>query len=295
MTSDFYVYLSNLNSSKKYSENTISKFTNDLIPPLLFDTANDWQVALASCIMPWAGYKSQGFYQNDTFDLLWIIKTISQDGTISSDTYKIIIHFNSFLNKSPEQIVKQIILDTENALGNSQNELFNQILNVFGGRISLNHFISKKIYTDGPFKNIMEIAVIFNENMQDLLGLDKGKYNLFEINREILHAQRYTIFGNRKIGFDLVPSNYITIYTDIISPVQYGAQNLSVLDILPFGDSELNERKLNKLFYRTVNKNVINDISILIHGSNKRLFQNYAEHTILCLHFLKKNKNEFEN
>ena len=291
MPSEYHVYLNNLNSSKKYLENNISKFTNDLIPALVFTDPKNWEVGLKSCILPWMGYRTKGFLYGDTFDMLWIIQSEEVDKSVISNHYKIIIHLSSILDKSPAQIVKKIIHESETAT-EIKNEFFNQIFNHYGDKLAITRYYLNEILKDGAFKNLINVYVLFNENMQDLFGLDRQRYDVFNVNSDRLSISRETIFGSRQIGFELMPSNHIVIYTDIIEPVRYGSQNLSILDILPFGNRELNERKLNEVSYRTVNKLVINDIRILIHGSNHKILKNFAEQMVLLLHFKKKEDNK---
>ena len=68
-----YVYVSNTLNTTKYTENTISKFTNILKPPLIFQENTTWEVALTSCILPFESYSyaSQG---DELFELIWIIE-----------------------------------------------------------------------------------------------------------------------------------------------------------------------------------------------------------------------------
>ena len=88
---------------------------------------------------------------------------------------------------------------------------------------------------------------------------------------------------------DLVPSPHIKIYTDIIKPVNFGNQNLQILDILAFGVSKNYERKTNELCYRKINSNDIKNISIIIHDSANKILENYTEHIIISLHFRKRH------
>ena len=118
--------------------------------------------------------------------------------------------------------------------------------------------------------------------------MDNQVYTVYEITPSINEILINTIIGNKKISILPTPTPFIVIYTDIIEPVRYGSQNLQILDILPFGETRLHERKLNNLSYKTLSKNNIGDISIQIQNSSFKLLNNYSESIILCLHFRKK-------
>ena len=72
---EFNVYLSNLNCIEKYIENTPSKFTNDIIPPIQLNPPTNWEVALKSCILPF-----------QSFMLLWYTVFRALDCTLIYDS-----------------------------------------------------------------------------------------------------------------------------------------------------------------------------------------------------------------
>ena len=78
------------------------------------------------------------------------------------------------------------------------------------------------------------------------------------------------------------------LYSDIIQPTRFGSQFINVLDIVPFGSSISIDRKLNKISYKTLNKNIINDISIIIQDPTFRIMENESQDCVLSLHFRKK-------
>ena len=83
--------------------------------------------------------------------------------------------------------------------------------------------------------------------------------------------------------------NYIMVYSDIIEPSRFGQQFINLLDILPFDQNSFSlDRKLNNLCYKNINKNVINDISIVIQDPNFNIMKNFSQDCIVTIHFKKK-------
>ena len=161
------------------------------------------------------------------------------------------------------------------------------MLNVYNGFLIVTGRYDNTPKTMGAFKNIVSIVLVLNDNTQNLFGLDSQAYNLYSVNSNARNLKtQFT--ASKKIGVEVAPSPHIKIYTDIIKPVNFGNQNLQILDILPFGESKNHERKINELCYRRVNTSDIKNISIIIHDSGNRILENYTEHVILSLHFRKR-------
>ena len=177
----------------------------------------------------------------------------------------------------------------------SRKDFLNSILNVYQGYLILTGRYNTAPKTMGSFKNIVSVVLVMNSNAQNLFGLESDAYNLYKVNPDVNNLVSTSrniikqIVANKKIGVEITPSPHIKIYTDIIKPVNYGNQNLNILDILPFGNSKSYERKINELCYRTLNSNDIKNISIIIHDSANRILENYTEQIILNLHFRKKS------
>ena len=290
---DFNIYLSNLNSIEKYIENTPSKFTNDIIPPIQLNPPTEWEVALKSCLLPFQGYNSKFLTDKKIYQLAWVVTEKKPTGNeIIKATYKVSLGISQILESKPEIILKKIIAESELA---SRKDFFTSILNVYQGYLILTGRYNTTPKSMGSFKNIISIVLVMNSNVQSLFGLDSSNYSLYKVNPDVdnLAPSSRNIMklftGNKKIGVELTPSPHIKIYTDIIKPVNYGTQNLQLLDILPFGSSKNIERKVNELCYRSLNSNDIKSISIIIHDSANNILENYTENMILSLHFRKKS------
>ena len=287
-SNDFYLYLNNNNSIKKYITNDVSEFTNDIIPPIVFSEPNIWEVALTSCIVPFEEYRSGEILGNDTFDVTWRIEMLKgNEIKISQFTAAVNIHL--ILGKTPTEILK-IIIKKCVLTSELPESFFNRFLNIYGDKITITRYQFTEVDArgDNPLSMLKSVILYINPKMQKLFGLNKQKYDLFLIDNNKPLKSFNTILGDHKIGFALIPSKYIIIYTDIINKNRFGDRNLSILDILPFGNSKLTERKLNERVYTTVKPNIIYDISIMIHDSTHGKLQNHAEDVVLCLHFRKK-------
>ena len=251
MSNDFHIFLNNNNSLKKYNTNNVSHFTNDIIPPIVFEDSNSWEVAILSCILPFESYSASKFTDKDTIDLLWVISEVEQPDTVRLHRHLVKLPLHMLLGLKPEKIVKKIINASETVSGKISS-FFNQFLNIYGDKIAITQYFLKKPFdasSPHPFENVVNIDMIINENTQRLFGLDNQKYNIFNIDSERSISEVGTIIGDREIGFNLISTEYIIIYTDIIKHNTFGPHNLSILDILPFGENRMCERKMNEPIY----------------------------------------------
>ena len=281
---DFNVYLSNINSKEKYIENIPSKFTNDIIPGIQLNPSTDWEVALKSCLLPFHGFSSKFLIDRKLYQIAWVITENGRSNSTTKTTHKVSIAISDIFDAKPEAILKKFIKESEIVTGKA---FFNYILNVYNGFLIVTGRYDNSPKDMGAFKNIVSIVLVLNDNTMKLFGLDLQAYSLYTVNSNSKNFIKQ-FSASKKIGVGLTPSPHIKIYTDIIKPVNFGNQNLQILDILPFGESKNHERKTNEICYRRVNSNDIKNISIIIHDSANRILENYTEHVILSLHFRKK-------
>ena len=95
-------------------------------------------------------------------------------------------------------------------------------------------------------------------------------YTLFVVDPTFSKYNVKSIVGEYNIGSVLFPSKYIKIYTDLISGNRYGDQILSLMDVLPFNDTNICERKITTPVYSTLRTNIIQNISILIFNERNK-------------------------
>ena len=105
-----------------------------------------------------------------------------------------------------------------------------------------------------------------------------------------IKAINLSIFTINDIGILTAAPKYVKVYTDLISGNQYGNQILSLIDVLPFNNTNNCERKITTPVYSTLRSNIIQNISILILNEGDNHFENHTEDIIFTLHFRKKVK-----
>ena len=287
---DFTVYLSNRNSKDIYKDNTVTAFTNNINPPIILDDSYKWEVALTSCLLgyepfPLNNYIKKSFKITITTDK---VINIRENSALKRDIDTVTIDYPShlFFNKTPEKIYKDIIEYIRLKINKAASYVRN-FLGIHDDHIILTTRTSKTIMSSGPFTNLIKLTMDLNKNMQNLLGLNDSKYTLFEKNTNSSGIPK-TIIGNKRISLHAEQPTYIMIYSDIIQPSRFGSQFINVLDIVPFGSSISIDRKLNKISYKNLNKNIINDISILIQDPTFNLMENESDDCMISIHFRKK-------
>ena len=283
---DKHVYLCNTLNLEKFKTNNVNKFTNILKPPLIFEENTVWEVALKSCLLPFEPYQEKSS-NNDILEIVLIIEK-KEGNDINKYQYRISISYNTLINKKPDRILKIIIDQLEKI---AKLKVFSQLLSLQVDNLVITKIIVSKLKTSGIFTNIYSISILFDTKTQDIFGLNSQMYHLYSFNNEITRDEINTIVGSKTINFEIKPSPYIIIYTDIIQPVSLASNNTSVLDVLPFGESRTVERKYSDLKYIPVIKNIIEDISIYIQNSGFKILKNHAESALLCLHFREKIYN----
>ena len=257
----FDIYLSNTLNKDLYDGNTTSQFINVIKPPIIFQNSGEWEVGLKSCILPFQSYSDTSHGEN-IFELLWIIKKKSHAG-FKTLRHKISISYKVFLNKTPEKILK-IILEHTEKITRIKN-VFRDVLNVTDEHLAITRTLINEEKTEGDLANIVSIILMMDKGAQYVLGFNSQKYIIYSTNGVAEDRITDTIVGNKKVNFETIPSPYILLYTDIIQSVNFGSHRYQILDILPFGKSKLTERKINEPSYRTVSKNVIENVSISIY------------------------------
>ena len=285
IASDFHVYLNNIDSIVKYPENNVSKFKNDMQPPLYFKDPSKWEVAVISCLLQFDGYKNKNNYfsSSNDYDIKWIIN----DGLVIRE-HNVSINLNQLADLSPEDLV-QIFNKHSDAAIQTSDVFSAQFMSIVNEKFILKGYRFIVPFESGIFKNLLSVRLIFNENIQNLFGLIRREYLVFSVDNKRSEIARDVIFGSKKISFAVLPPEFIIIYSDIIEPVRFGSRNLQILDILPLGDNKnIIERKLHEHIYVTVKNREINTISILIHDSSYQLLRNYNEQVNICLHFRQK-------
>ena len=287
---NFTVYLTSRNSLEEYPFNKVSAFTNKIVPPIeLTASPDNYEVSLSSCILPFNGYSK--ILENENFKAMWEItkQVIDSNGNKKIVTHLEHISFSvkQIINLSPSQIYKKFI---ESSKTTHELKYVEQMLEIYNNHLALTSRFVSKIIPRGVWANILKISLIFNKNTKILFGFDDSHYILFHADSQYDNMpMTRTIFANKEINLNIEEPNFILVYCDIIEPSRFGNQYLNLLDILPLGKSISLDRKHTKLSWKTLNKSIINEISIIIQDPNFDILTNYSENIILSLNFRKKS------
>ena len=287
---NFTVYLSSRNSIDIYPFNRVSSFTNKIVPPIELNSSPDnYEVSLNSCILPFLGYSK--ILENENFKAIWhIVKQVDDSNgnkKIITQTEHITFTVKQIINLPPTQIYKKFV---ESSKSTTELKYVEQMLEIYNNHLALTSRYVSKIITRGIWANILKISLILNKNMQILFGFDDAHYVLFEADSQYENMpMSRTIFANKEINLNIQEPNFILVYCDIVEPSRFGNQYLNILDILPLGKSISLDRKHSKLSWKTLNKSIINEISIIIQDPNFDILTNYSENIIVSLNFRKKS------
>ena len=282
-----YIYLNNNESKREFPENTNTHFTNQLTPPLYLGNSQDYEIGLCSLLMPFEAYKSK-FGTNEMFLLQWKITVQTEDNNVEVHVIDAGMYFtvvNSLA--TPTDILKRFI-DNSEEYSSFKSALFNNILNIYGDKLIITQIRRKSVSQNGPYRNLIRIEMIINDESKRLFGLHHNFYLILDIDPDLDQPTRNIVSGAHVIGLSLTPPKYIIIYSDVVTTSNYGPQNLSVLDVLPFDRHYSCERKIGSIKYKNISKNIINDISVAIKDSAHQAFENFTEDVIVALHIRKK-------
>ena len=288
--SDFYIYLTSRSCINIFPKNSSSKFTNRIFPQIIFENIQEWEVGLTSLILPFK--KDQIQFSKDIKYEIKIKKKFFEK--ISPDNEKIQIYdlervvsftptelinlnskriFNIFIKKIASEInIKDILLE-KFFLSYEKDYLLIQ-----------SHFYNKPLHDD--LKDLLYLQIEFNEHAKNLFGYDNNTFILYDVQDESLTNK---FIGNKKINLNINHPNFILVYADIVTTTQYGSQQISLLDVLPFGNSYSNDRKNNVISYKGLSSRIITNISIILTDPNHDIVNIYSEDCVICLHFRKKS------
>ena len=137
--SAFYIFLNNNISKKRYPQNNSSRFITDIFPVIQLDSPS-WEVAITSAIIPFDGFKETDKILDDKkFGIKWKITT-HQEGYIADSRtkqeYNIEIENESLIGKTPEEVVKMIVLKSA-AKTDIKSDFFEAFFTVYLGKIVL--------------------------------------------------------------------------------------------------------------------------------------------------------------
>ena len=287
--SDFYIYLTSTSCIDKFPKNSSSKFTNRIFPQIIFKDIHEWEVGLISLILP---FKTEYMkFDNNMQYEIKLTKKYFEKVSNNSDEIQIydlektvFINPSELFNYGPKKFFTLFIKKIASEIDIKSNLLETYFLSYEKEYLLISsHFNNIPVHED--LKQILFLQISFNVHAKKLFGFDTETFSLYDVQDEPV-INRF--IGNKKINLDISHPNYILVYTDIVNTTQYGSQQISLLDVLPFGESYSNERKNNIISYKNLSTNIINDISIIITDPSHDILNIYSENCVICIHFRKK-------
>ena len=287
--SDFHIYLTSRSSLDNYPRNHSSKFTNRLNPTIIFNNIQEWEVGLASLILPFQVEKlefSSDIEYNITIKKKWFEKISPNSNDVQFyDLDKTVTLFPSDLvGLGSKRIYNIIVKKLAASIDIKSNILETYFLTFEKDYLIINsHFQKKPVHED--IKDLLFLKIHFNVHTKNVFGFDNNSFILYDVQDQPMVNQ---FIGNKKINLNINHPNFILVYTDIVTTSQYGSQNITLLDVLPFGESYTNNRKNNTITYKNISSNIINDISIILTDPSHDILNTYSEDCVICLHFRRK-------
>lgn len=277
METEYHVTLFS-NSSENFYNNKLSEFTNDLTPPLILKPLGKWKVGLTDLTHSYIlnePYQSSDdvirfYHLNNTnlqlSDFIFYIVLHSKKPTIYTRSY-----FHDFLDYE-----KLKNFSTNETLNTYKKKLINPdslesfTVNWEYARVKHNFKIHLNINYTGK-----EIFYIFVSSLVDFL-------NKYEKNKNLVNEDNFTdyktklIYGILNNTIDSIQSNcklvsnsriisqnaFFFVYSDCIQPRYVGDKFYNVLSVLPLKEVEHEYTAIKNVQYFTVNKEILNNISI---------------------------------
>ena len=275
---EFYVYLNSKSNLKEFRDNTPSCFTN-IIKPTIHLT-DEYQVALENIIFPSNLIKIRK--NDERYFIKLKIEFVDSKGRGTPNAILNYIPSIDISQNNISDIISELNIDFYNQL--IKNKIFNEIIALqiveFPQPIFMYDKVRDKI-TFYPIPLAMEASRVsrkitweFSENMSKVIGVSPR-----EQTRPIPVCMLSPIIPNKY--------DYFFVYSDIVEPTTFAHQNISLLDILPIGDVYSKNGSIK--LYKTLNKNVIDNISIKIISSQTGELVRFNSNIdlILVLHFKK--------
>ena len=293
--SDFHIYLTSRSSLDNFPKNFSSKFTNRLCPTLIFNNIQEWEIGLVSLILPFKTDYIQ--FTKDVKYEITIKKKFFEKLSNSSDDIQI-YELEKTISVSPLELINlgskriySIFIKKITVASNIKSNLLETYFLIYENNyLSItSHFNNKPVHDD--LKDVLYLDISFNEHSKKIFGFDNDTFILYDVHDD---PEINRVMGNKKINLNINHPNFILVYTDIVTPTQYGSQNISLLDVLPFGESFSNNRKNNIITYKNLNTNTIDDISIILTDPAHNILNVYSEDCVVCLNFRLK-KSFFKN
>lgn len=311
MGSEYYVTLLSSDSINFY-ENSLSSFTNQLNPPLELHPLGKWRVGILEIF--------HSFILNNPFnsaeDHIKFDENIKHHGSFNMEK---LIFYTVMFAKQRELYTPSYFhsfLDEENLKDILTNEVFSDCaqknFEVKNGETTLEIHLEFENEDVTPenfllFTSKIDLSKIYT--MKDilyaiLLGYNTAFEETYKNHQNIREKRARKLKGYVDFFVDRIQhyskrllkkssnnynSNFMILYTDIISPRNFGEQYLNVLQMIPLREAASENTPIKNIQYFTVNSTCLSNISIKIvdENGNPTAFENSYSPTVVTLHFRK--------
>lgn len=285
---EFYVYLSSLGSAIEHSNNTPSRFTNEMRPPITL--SGNWSVGLQNIICDKNLNNIYVEKESSDYEISFVAqkKLYSEDNVkkfregkdityaiASVKSIKYTPTYNIYADNISDLIVKlekdfRTLLYNESIINSTDLSIFEY--SAIKDRIIINNLGDLfEESTDG----FIEITMHFGVKLCELIGESKG----FSIT--IGPSQGYTCTAPPKKSNSV---DCIYIYSDIIKRSRTADGETHILDVLPLKTKYSKDN--SSIIYKHVKSSILTSISIDMRDQNGReIYYKDGVSTTCILHF----------
>lgn len=277
------LYVCSDSSLDLFPANTPSAFINKLYDPIILDNKIDYEVALKNIIYPKTHYIPQKNlkicikYEKSTLNKY--IHKIDMSKIIGGDMTRILEAINEDINENLLIAVKKTtgIIIPKNSIVFTYHPGIN--------RVVIN--LKKKIILPSNITSGY-VGLEFDKEGSDMLGFSGN---------EILYVftnKREVIFNETGVKAVNPPDpesgiNYMLIYSDLIDPINFGDQLVSLLGVVDINTLRSN---YDPTMYKPLNKKIIDQVSIKLADQKGRLIQYNDKCSTVCVLHLRPIKRE---
>ncbi len=295
---DIYVYLSSLAGGRSFPNNTTTEFENRILP-IHLDTGRDYEVGLCNILFPKYFYCIAEGDPNSSISFYGRVKQSDFD-MYEYNMYTYLPERNiisNFTDKNIPAITKaingQIVRELQAILNDSFKIYFPYSDIIYYDRdlerVVVNNAIvppnDDRIYSDISIKFASHIARIlgFNPNFRYTVYFQRSGDDISSSDvSEASSSSPIKLFAQYVPRAD-AGTDYMYVYTDIISPSRFGNQLVNILDVIPLpGDST--SKGANSITYKPLSASTIESVAIKIANQRGKPIQfEDGENSVTCV------------
>ena len=277
MAGDHTIYLTSSGSKNIFTNNTPDRFTNKLSSPIVLDSNLEHEIGLISILYPDKYYA----ITSDRDDFGINVFTTMVDG--KRNKHRVKMKFN-MLAGDIGKIIRSI---NNKLLQNLKVYYYNFVPHIFknGTIIRWNdeeektEIIFNKDDTGEGGEGTGDIASVtirFKKALATILGFRNDVlYTVFSKTEDVGNVMS-SIPPSPKCGVD-----YIYLYTDIVHPTNFGGQLVNILDCFSLENG--GGKGIHNCIYKTLNTNIIDQISLIIVDQMGRPIHFREDSTLTCV------------